>query len=90
MVILPQIFCKYALIGEKLILKQDVLVEINNHGRISNIRCDSLNEESNEFSFFHHLLLPKFINSHTHLGDSILKDQAFGLSLDEAVGNAYV
>ncbi|MFX0122703.1 MAG: amidohydrolase family protein [Candidatus Hodarchaeota archaeon] len=87
MVILTQIFCKSALIGENLILRHNVLLEINNLGRISHIECDtSLKEDSIEFSFPHHLLLPKFINSHTHIGDSILKDQAFGLSLDEAVG----
>lgn len=87
MVILPQIFCKNALIGENLILKNNVLIEINHKGRISNIECNSSQKEYNEESSFpHHLLLPKFINSHTHLGDSILKDQAFGLSLNEAVG----
>jgi cytosine/adenosine deaminase-related metal-dependent hydrolase len=87
MVVPPQIFCKYALIGENLILKQDVLVEINNDGRIFNIDCSpSHNKYNGEFSFPHHLLLPKFINSHIHLGDSILKDQAYGLSLNEAVG----
>ncbi|MFW9902839.1 MAG: amidohydrolase family protein [Candidatus Thorarchaeota archaeon] len=82
-----QIFCKYALLGENLLLKQNVLVEINKYGKISNIECDlPQNESKREFSFPNHLMLPKFINSHTHIGDSILKDQAFALSLNEAVG----
>ncbi|MFX0210595.1 MAG: amidohydrolase family protein [Candidatus Hodarchaeota archaeon] len=82
-----QIFCKYALLGENLLLKQNVLVEVNKHGKISKIECDSSqNESKRNFSFPNHLLLPKFINSHTHIGDSILKDQAFALSLNEAVG----
>ncbi|UCG03022.1 MAG: amidohydrolase family protein [Candidatus Heimdallarchaeota archaeon] len=86
MAIPHNIFCKYALIGDDLILKQNVKVTIE-QGRISNIKSNSSHSEApGEYSFPHHLLLPKFINSHTHLGDSILKNQAFGLSLNEAVG----
>jgi cytosine/adenosine deaminase-related metal-dependent hydrolase len=82
-----QIFCKFALLGDDLVLKQNVLVKINKHGKISNIESDlSQNESTREFSFPNHLMLPKFINSHTHIGDSILKDQAFTFSLNEAVG----
>ncbi|MFX1506168.1 MAG: amidohydrolase family protein [Promethearchaeota archaeon] len=87
MVIPHQIFCKFALLGENLLLKENVLVEINKHGKISNIECNSSrNEPKRDFSFTNHILIPKFINSHTHVGDSILKDQAFALSLNEAVG----
>ncbi|MFX1517576.1 MAG: amidohydrolase family protein [Promethearchaeota archaeon] len=68
-------------------LRQNVLVKINEYGRISQINYNvSRNEDTKEFSFPHHLMIPKFINSHTHIGDSILKDQAFSLSLNEAVG----
>jgi len=82
-----QIFCKFALLGDDLTLKQNVSVKINKYGRIANIKYNvSQKEDTREFSFPHHLLLPKFINSHTHIGDSILKDQAFTLSLNEAVG----
>ncbi|MFX1282225.1 MAG: amidohydrolase family protein [Promethearchaeota archaeon] len=85
--VIHQIFSKFALIGDDLTIKQDVLIDINNQGRISNIKWNSsLDKNDVELSFPHHLLLPKFINSHTHLGDSVLKDQAFGLSLNEAVG----
>jgi guanine deaminase len=31
------------------------------------------------------IILPAFVNAHTHLGDSIAKDAAVGLSLEEAV-----
>jgi cytosine/adenosine deaminase-related metal-dependent hydrolase len=87
MVITKQIFCKFALIGSHLDLKENVLISINDNGRISNIKSDlsfkSL-EKNNGFS--HHLIIPKFINSHTHIGDAALKDRAYDLSLDEAVG----
>ncbi|UCG90298.1 MAG: amidohydrolase family protein [Candidatus Heimdallarchaeota archaeon] len=84
--VIQQIFSKFALIGDNLTVKQDVLIDINNQGRISNINFNSTHENDVELSFPHHLLSPKFINSHTHLGDSVLKDQAFELSLNEAVG----
>ena len=87
MAIIHQIFSKFALIGDDLRLKQNVLIDINKQGRILNINYNSSKDENEvKFSFPHHLLLPKFINSHTHLGDTVLKDQAFGLSLNEAVG----
>ena len=31
------------------------------------------------------IIVPAFVNAHTHLGDSVAKDAAVGLSLDEAV-----
>ncbi len=87
MVIPKQIFCKFALIGSDLDLKENVLISIDNNGRISSIEFD-LSFKSLEMNqgFFHHLVIPKFINSHVHIGDAALKDRAYNLSLDEAVG----
>lgn len=31
------------------------------------------------------IVLPTFLNGHTHIGDSIIKDEGYGLSLDEMV-----
>ncbi len=31
------------------------------------------------------IVLPSFLNGHTHIGDSIIKDEGYGLSLDEMV-----
>ncbi len=82
-----QIFSNFALIGEDLTLMKNVIIEIDNSGRISNITTNTPRDECDEeSSFTHHLLIPKFINSHTHIGDAGLKDQAFGMSLNEAVG----
>jgi cytosine/adenosine deaminase-related metal-dependent hydrolase len=62
-------------------------MDIDSTGRISNITPNTSRDNcEEEFSFTHHLLVPKFINSHTHIGDAGLKDQAFGMSLNEAVG----
>ncbi len=46
-------------------------------GRIE--RVEQTETESND------IVIPSFINAHTHLGDSIAKDAAVGLSLEEAV-----
>lgn len=87
MVILHHIFTKFALIGENLTLKQNVRIDINDQCKITNIEYStSQDDDKIEFSFTHHLLQPKFVNSHTHLGDAVLKDQTFGMSLNEAVG----
>ncbi|MFX0183895.1 MAG: amidohydrolase family protein [Candidatus Hodarchaeota archaeon] len=88
MTIPQQLFSRFALIGQDLSLKQNVRLTIE-HGRISNIETNALKigTEKN-FTFNHHLLLPKFINSHVHIGDAALKDQAFNMSLNQAVGKA--
>ncbi|MFX0086164.1 MAG: amidohydrolase family protein [Candidatus Hodarchaeota archaeon] len=87
MVISKQIFSKFALIGSDLDLKENVLISIDNKGRISNIEFNlSFRSLEKNQGFIHHLVVPKFINSHTHIGDAALKDRAYNLSLDEAVG----
>ncbi|MHA2226013.1 MAG: amidohydrolase family protein [Candidatus Hodarchaeales archaeon] len=87
MAIIHKIFCKYALIGKDLTLQQNVRIDINHQGKISNIKSNiSTGDIEKDLWYSHHLLIPKFINSHTHLGDSVLKDQAFKMSLAEAVG----
>ena len=35
------------------------------------------------------IVCPRFINAHTHIGDSIIKDEGDGLSLDEMVKPPY-
>jgi cytosine/adenosine deaminase-related metal-dependent hydrolase len=81
-----QLFSKFALIGSDLRLEKNVCVTIE-HGKIAKIETNtSKSNVEKEYTFSHHLLLPKFINSHTHIGDAALKDQAFEMSLNQAVG----
>lgn len=84
---ISSIFVKFALVGENLSLKENVTILINDEGKINKI-LQNCNPESHqhELSFPNCLLLPKFVNSHVHLRDSLLKGQATGLTLDEAVG----
>ncbi|MFW9821445.1 MAG: amidohydrolase family protein [Candidatus Thorarchaeota archaeon] len=80
------IFSNYALIGEDLELKQNVSIEVNENGIISNISYENLENviinSSNSHCF---LLLPCFINSHTHVGDNFAKELGFNKELTEVV-----
>jgi len=74
-----------ALLGENLRLEKDIYIEINENGIIQKISKESLEEPSIEFPP-NFLLIPGFINPHTHVGDAFLKDQGYGKTLDEVVG----
>ncbi len=79
------IFAPKALIGNELQLERDLYIEINTEGYIQQISSKSSTEP--DFSLpFQSVLIPGFINAHTHIGDSFLKDQGYGLSLQEVVG----
>ncbi|MHA2087459.1 MAG: amidohydrolase family protein, partial [Promethearchaeota archaeon] len=83
---LKSIFSKYALIGEDLELKQDVSIEIDENGLISKISYSNpedtlMSSASNQCN----LLLPGFINSHTHIGDNFAKEIGFNKELTEIV-----
>jgi len=49
---------------------------------VENGRIEAVEETDTEST---DIVLPAFVNAHTHLGDSVAKDAAVGLSLDEAV-----
>ena len=80
------LFSKYALIGENLDLKQNVNVEVDQIGRITNISYDDISENieivCNRESF---LMIPGFINSHVHIGDNFAKELGFNKDLGEIV-----
>lgn len=81
-----QIFCKFALIGDNLELKQNVTLEINNKGMILNIEYDDFREEieiSKKKNAF--IMIPGFINSHIHIGDSFAKEIGFNQNLKDIV-----
>ncbi|MFX1366858.1 MAG: amidohydrolase family protein [Promethearchaeota archaeon] len=84
------LFSKYALIGENLDLKQNVKLEIDQNGRIINLSYDDIRENfeilpNNQSS----LMLPGFINSHIHIGDSFAKELGFNKDLAEIVAPPY-
>ncbi len=80
------LFSNYALIGENLDLKQNVNLEIDQNGRITNISCDNISEDieilPNRQTF---LMIPGLINSHVHIGDNFAKELGFNKELGEIV-----
>ena len=49
---------------------------------VDNGRIDAVEEASTDAT---EIILPAFVNAHTHVGDSVAKEAAVGLSLEEAV-----
>ncbi|MFX0113048.1 MAG: amidohydrolase family protein [Candidatus Hodarchaeota archaeon] len=77
-------FFQYALLGEQLRLAEEVILHIEN-GFFKQIEEKaSLNDADEVFS--NALVFPAFINAHTHLGDSVAKEAAWNVTIDEAVG----
>jgi cytosine/adenosine deaminase-related metal-dependent hydrolase len=86
-VMTSNIFCRYALLGDQLTLEEDVEIIISDKGKIQEIIINVQKDISLfKYYFDDHLLIPKFINPHTHLGDAVIKDHALNSSLNEAVG----
>lgn len=81
-----KVFSKFALIGEDLVLKRDVFIEIDENGIILEINHKNP-ETSIEIAenMQNHLLLPGLINSHTHIGDNFAKELGFNKDLAEVV-----
>ncbi|MFX1277603.1 MAG: amidohydrolase family protein [Promethearchaeota archaeon] len=80
------IFSNFALIGEDLELKQEVTLEIDKNGNISEMTYknpEKLIDISNNNQLY--LLIPGLINSHTHIGDNFAKESGFNKKLTEVV-----
>ncbi|MCE7740905.1 MAG: amidohydrolase family protein [Candidatus Heimdallarchaeota archaeon] len=73
-----------ALIGPDLKFVEDILIQIDEKGIIQKVSNEQKTAEyvlppSN-------VIIPGFINAHTHVADACLKDFTYGLTLEEAVG----
>ncbi|MHA1465181.1 MAG: amidohydrolase family protein, partial [Candidatus Heimdallarchaeaceae archaeon] len=74
-----------ALVGPDLEFVEDVHIQIDTEGTIIHITKE---EQLTDYVLPpSYLLIPGFVNAHVHVGDAYLKDQTYGLSLDEAVGS---
>lgn len=80
------IFARYGLIGDNLNLKKNIDLEIDKEGRIKNISFSNpgkyIDLSENELNL---LMIPGFINSHVHVGDSFAKEMGFNKDLIEVV-----
>ena len=76
--------CANALIGPDLEFIQGVYIQVDEQGTIVEIT-----EEQKPTTYLlphSYILIPGFVNAHTHVADAFLKDQGYGLSLDETIG----
>ncbi|MHA2295343.1 MAG: amidohydrolase family protein [Candidatus Hodarchaeales archaeon] len=78
------IFVSKIMAETELNLQENCLIEIKK-GIISKIHPDSTSSDAEKI-FDKCLAIPGFINPHLHSGDSIAKDVAYGLPIDQTVG----
>jgi cytosine/adenosine deaminase-related metal-dependent hydrolase len=80
------LFCKYALLGEDLELKQNVTLKIDTVGKITEMVYEKDNNSLEILPDSHpSIIIPGFINSHVHIGDSFAKELGFNKDLGEVV-----
>lgn len=81
-----EIESRYGLIGENLDLKENVSLVINRDGKILKIQYDNpknnIELATNTRNF---LMIPGFINSHTHIVDSFAKEMGFNKDLIDII-----
>ncbi|MFX1442356.1 MAG: amidohydrolase family protein [Promethearchaeota archaeon] len=81
-----EIESRYGLIGDELDLKENVSLIINEDGKILKVRYDNPKKNIEIGTDKHNLLMmPGFINSHTHIVDSFAKEMGFNKDLMEVV-----
>ncbi|MFX1378014.1 MAG: amidohydrolase family protein [Promethearchaeota archaeon] len=80
------LFYEFALLGEDLDLKQNVNLEIDSSGKIIEISYDNIQKHIKILPDCQSsILIPGFINSHIHIGDSFAKELGFNKELGEIV-----
>lgn len=78
--------CKYGLISHQLLVKKNISFKITEKGIIKDLKYDECKKKleiSNSNEGF--LLIPGFINSHVHIGDSFAKEVGFNKDLISVV-----
>jgi cytosine/adenosine deaminase-related metal-dependent hydrolase len=76
----------FGLIGDRLELKKNISIELDENGKIIEVLFDNISEDitfSKQKQIT--LLIPGFINSHVHICDSFAKEQGFNKDLIETV-----
>ncbi len=75
------LYFKYGFIGEDLELKQDIQIEIDETGRINDLNFKDIESQIVREK----LIVPGFINSHIHIGDSFAKEKGYNKQLKDVV-----
>ncbi|TXT60566.1 MAG: hypothetical protein BAJALOKI1v1_1250010 [Promethearchaeota archaeon] len=77
---------KFGLIGDNLDLKQNISFDINSQGGIINLvyeDCEDIIQFRTRRE--NYLMIPGFINSHVHIGDSFAKEKGYNQDLIDIV-----
>ncbi|MHA1277847.1 MAG: amidohydrolase family protein [Candidatus Helarchaeota archaeon] len=77
------LFCGFGLIGKDLKVQANIGLTVSN-GIIKDVQADFPEKEA-DFQYPNCVIVPGFINAHTHLGDSFAKDQGLECSIRELV-----
>ncbi|MEM3587452.1 MAG: amidohydrolase family protein, partial [Candidatus Jordarchaeaceae archaeon] len=82
------IYADFCLVGRELKLLEEVYITISREGYFEKISDKA--PSSRIYSIFEDcLLLPTFINAHTHVGDSFAKERGYNHSIEEVVEPPY-
>ncbi|MFB0545244.1 MAG: amidohydrolase family protein [Asgard group archaeon] len=88
---MPVFFAEKALIGSDLNLKENVYIITTTDFSNTPGLIKSVTEEKPKTSvkeeFYDVLLMPGFVNGHTHIGDSAAKDLGYGAEIEDVVGS---
>ena len=74
-----------ALIGSDLEFVEALFIQVDENGIITELSTEKKSADYVLPSSC--VVVPGFINGHTHIADAFIKDQTYGLSLEEAVGS---
>jgi cytosine/adenosine deaminase-related metal-dependent hydrolase len=78
------IYADFCLVGRELDLLEEAYITISSEGYFESISDKA--PSSHHYSVFDDcLILPTFINSHTHVGDSFAKEEGYNYSIKEVV-----
>lgn len=78
-------YAEHAIIGTKLRVEDKVYIYVSDEGYIVRYSKNSPKNGLEE-RFEDSIIVPGFINLHTHIGDSFAKEAAYGKDVKEAVG----
>lgn len=76
-------FAKRGIIGKHLDVRKNIYLTVSSEGVIKEISRNKPNGAVTTFSSS--LLVPSFINCHTHIGDTFAKEKAYGMSIEATV-----
>ncbi|NIQ05418.1 MAG: amidohydrolase family protein [Candidatus Korarchaeota archaeon] len=76
-------FAKRAIIGKNLLVKKNVYLTVGSDGNVKNLSTDRPLGEIKEFK--NDIIVPGFVNCHTHVVDAFAKEAGYGMDVESTV-----